>query len=90
MGNIIHETIAVKVWADVDIGIAGTVRRLNKIHGARTHASCQGTIDEGGAEPYPPYVMVSWNSAEAFERIKSEFDVSDIHSSHCLVHPRTN
>ena len=71
MGKTIHETVPVLVWADVDIGIAKAVRRLNEIADVRTHASCQGTIGEGGAQPYPPHVMVSWRSPEAFEKIKA-------------------
>ena len=65
MGNVIHETIPVQVWADVDVGVADLVRRLNAIPGVRTHASCQGTIGEGGAEPYEAHVMVSWWTDEA-------------------------
>lgn len=88
MGNLVHETVPVQVWADIDIGIADVVRRLNEIPGVRTHASCQGTLGEAGAEPYRPHVMVSWNIPEAFETIKAEFDISDRHEAHCLVHPR--
>jgi hypothetical protein len=88
MGNLIHETVPVLVWADVDIGIANAVRRLNEIPGVRTHASCQGTLGEGGAEPYRAHVAVSWNAPEAFERIRAEFDISDVHEAHCFAHPR--
>lgn len=56
----IHTTIPVQVWVDVDNGIADIVKHLQKIPGVRTHASCQGTIGEGGAAPYEPYVEVSW------------------------------
>ena len=88
MGNVIHETVPLKVWADVDVGIANMVRRLNEIPDVRTHASCQGTIGEGGASPYRAHVMVSWRTPEAFRTIQTEFDVSEVHDSHCVAHPR--
>ena len=59
MGNVIHQTVPVLVWADVDVGIADMVRMLNTIPGVRTHANCQGTIGEGGPAPYGPEVSVS-------------------------------
>ncbi len=60
-----HKTRAITVWVDVDDGVADFVILLNKIPGIRTHTSCQGTLGEGGAEPYPPYVMVSWVDDDA-------------------------
>lgn len=60
-----HATVPVLVWADVDVGIADFVRYLNTLPGIRTHASCQGTIGEGGAQPYGPQVMVSWEDDAA-------------------------
>jgi hypothetical protein len=77
MGNVIHKTVPIQVWAEVDEGIADMVRYLNTIPGVRTHSSCQGTIGEGGPEPYPPYVMVTWDSDETLARLKAEFDMSD-------------
>lgn len=65
MTAIVHETIPVQVWADVDVGIADFVRHLNTLPGVRTEACCQGTIGEGGPEPYGPYVMVVWRNDEA-------------------------
>lgn len=65
MAYVVHETTPVQVWADVDVGIADLVRQLNTIEGVRTHASCQGTIGEGGHEPYTAYVMVSWRTDAA-------------------------
>lgn len=56
-----HRTRAVQVWIDVDEGIADLVETLNTIDGLRTLASCQGSIGEGGPEPYGPYVMVCWD-----------------------------
>lgn len=76
MSGTMHETVAIRVWADVDVGIADAVRRLNEIPGIRTHASCQGTIGEGGAEPYGPYVMFSWSDGDALEAVCREFDVT--------------
>ncbi len=70
----VHEEIAVKVWADVDKGIADFVVYLNTIDGVRTDASCQGTIGEGGPAPYPAYVMAHWTE-EALVRLKREFTV---------------
>lgn len=60
MSNVIHKTRALRVWVDVDEGIADLVLVLNDIPGVRTYASCQGTIDEGGAAPYAAHVMVGW------------------------------
>lgn len=75
MGNVIHRTVPVLVWADVDEGIVEFVRKLNTIAGVRTHHSCQGTISEGGAEPYPAYVGVSWVDDEARDRLKEVGDL---------------
>jgi tRNA(Phe) wybutosine-synthesizing methylase Tyw3 len=76
MGNLVHKTRAVQVWAEVDEGIADLVVYLNTIPGVRTFASCQGTIGEGGAEPYRPYVMAAWSDAATLERLQREFDVT--------------
>jgi hypothetical protein len=65
MTAVVHKTVPVQVWADVDEGIADFVRHLNAIPGVRTHACCQGTIGEGGAAPYEAYVSVSWWSEDA-------------------------
>jgi hypothetical protein len=54
MGSINHETRPVQVWIDADLGIAELVEQLNAIEGVRTHASCQGSIGEGGPEQYGP------------------------------------
>lgn len=72
-----HKTIPVQVWADVDEGVAELVTRLNTIPGIRTHASCQGTISEGGADPYGPHVMASWQDDEALSRL-SRFKVEKL------------
>ena len=95
MGNLVHKTRAVQVWADVDEGIADLVAYLNTIPGVRTFASCQGTIEEGGAEPYRPYVMVAWSEAATLARLQTEFDVTfDVGAGPsdqwCSVHPRAH
>jgi hypothetical protein len=84
-----HQQRPIQVWVDVDEGIADVVLYLNAIDGVRTHASCQGTLGEGGAHPYRPQVMVSWSSQEAFERLRGEFDMTEINAGWCYVHPRT-
>ena len=82
---VIHETVRVKVWADIDAGIADMVLRLNDIPGVRTYASCQGTKD------YAPYVMTSWPDEETLERLKAEFEYEDVDmlgSNTAHFHPR--
>ena len=69
-----HQTRPVQVWADVDLGIADMVAYLNTIPGVRTHASCQGTLGEGGPAPYRPQVLTTW-PPEAFERLQRDFDI---------------
>lgn len=69
-----HDTIPIQVWVDVDMGIADAVVYLNTLPGIRTLTSCQGTLDEGGPQPYRPYVMCSW-TPEAAMLLSAEFDV---------------
>lgn len=89
-----HPRKTIMVYVDVDVGIADLVLYLNTIPGVRTHASCQGTIGEGGPNPYRPQVMVTWDSPETFKRLKREFDVSNPDPeavepwAWCYVHPR--
>lgn len=87
-GNHAQRTVLVKV--DVDEGIADLVLYLNTIEGVRTHASCQGTIGEGGPNPYRPQVMVTWDADGVFDRLAGEFDMSDLHRENCwcYVHPK--
>lgn len=82
-----HKTIPVQVWADVDEGIAETVKYLNTIIGVRTYASCQGTLGEGGSEPYGPQVMVSWSNEAALELLKREFAVEILGEHLAYVRP---
>lgn len=84
----IHKEIPVQVWADVDEGIADMVIYLNTIPGVRTMSSCQGTIGEGGPEPYRAQVMVTWDTDETFARLQSEFDVTSQGNHYCYLHPR--
>jgi hypothetical protein len=81
-----HPTIAIQVWADVDQGIAALVKYLNTIPGVRTHASCQGTLGEGGPNPYRPYVMASW-PAEVEAQIAAEYDIELLGEHWGYVHP---
>jgi hypothetical protein len=60
VSSVNHETVPVHVWADIDVGIAAHVSWLNSLEGARTFTSCQGTIGEGGPEPYEPYITAWW------------------------------
>ena len=83
-----HKTIPVQVWADVDEGIAPLVKYLNTIPGVRTHASCQGTIGEGGAEPHGPYVLASYHTEEAEMRLRQEFDCTEVFMATAYIHPR--
>jgi len=82
-----HKQRTIQVWVDVDDGIADAVIYLNTISGVRTLASCQGTIGEGGPNPYRAQVMATWPS-EAFERLKSEFDVTILGDNWGYLHPR--
>jgi hypothetical protein len=75
-----HVTEPVQVWVDVDKGIASLVRYLNTIPGVRTCASCQGTSS------YRPYVMVSWESEEARQRLSAEFDFNCLEDCHQLAY----
>lgn len=70
-----HKQVLIQVWAYVDEGIAELVEYLNSIPGITTHASCQGSIGEGGALPYDPYVMASW-AIENEELLFSQFKVT--------------
>ena len=85
-----HRQITIKVQVDVDEDIAWLVMYLNTIPGVRTHASCQGTIGEGGPKPYRPQVMVTWANEAAFQRLKRQFDLSQVSrkGSWCYVHPK--
>lgn len=82
-----HKTVPVQVWADIDEGVAEMVRYLNTIPGVRTHASCQGTIGEGGPAPYRAQVMATW-PPDTFERLKREFDVTPEGDNWGYLHPR--
>ena len=72
-----HRQVPIQVTVDVDEGIVDLVLYLNTIPGVRTHASCQGTIGEGGPNPYRPQVLVTWATEEARLRLEAEFDTFD-------------
>lgn len=82
-----HETRAVRVWADVDLGVADMVEYLNTIPGVRTMASCQGTIGEGGPHPYRAQVMATWPRA-AEPRLRHEFDATVLGEGWGYLHRR--
>lgn len=84
--TVIHETIPILVWVDIDVGIVDFVRHLNTMPGIRTHSACQGTIGEGGQEPYAPFVMVSWLDDEA-RRSLEPFGLDDLSVEFGYVHP---
>jgi hypothetical protein len=91
MGSVPHvKTERVKVWVDVDEKIAYAVRYLNTIPGVRTHASCQGTIGEGGPEPYGPYVEVTWNDDKGRSAIEQHFDLQIDGTNHGTARPPTH
>jgi len=83
-----HPTVAIQVWVDVDAGIADMVLRLNEIPGVRTMASCQGTLGEGGAEPYGPHVMARWKPS-ALARLMEEYDVELLGECWGYVRPKS-
>lgn len=87
--SVPHKTVPVLVWADIDEGIADAVRYLNTIPGVRTHASCQGTIGEGGAEPYRSQIMATWSSSDVLDRLSSEFDVTPLGNGWGYLHPKS-
>ena len=82
-----HKTVPLQVWVDVDIGIAGFVAWLNTIPGIRTHASCQGTIGEGGPHPYRAQVMATWtDKARALIGDRADFTEEGDHWGY--IHPK--
>jgi hypothetical protein len=83
-----HATRPLQVWIDADLGIADLVEYLNTIPGIRTLASCQGTIGEGGPNPFRAQVMCTW-TMEALSRLWAEFDVEPLGNGFWgYVHPR--
>lgn len=83
-----HKTIPVLCVVDVDEGIASAVKFLNSILGVRTFASCQGTIGEGGASPYPAQVLVHC-SEEILQSLTTYFKIGErIGGECCYIHPR--
>jgi hypothetical protein len=74
--SVPHETVPVWVLVDVDKGIAAFVKSLQKIPGVRTHASCQGTLHDGGLNPYRAQVMVTWENEKAINVLREKFDMT--------------
>jgi hypothetical protein len=83
-----HKTVPVQVWADIDVAIVDVVKHLNTIEGVRTLASCQGTIGEGGPNPYRAQVMVTWANEEAHEILKREYELEELGVAWGYAHPR--
>lgn len=69
-----HPTVPVQVWVDVDEGCVSEVNWLNSLPGVRTFASCQGTIGEGGAEPYRAQIMAAWPT-DTESLLRERYDV---------------
>jgi len=82
-----HPTRPIQVWADVDLGVADLVTYLNTIPGVRTMASCQGTIGEGGPNPYRAQVLATWPK-ELERRLLEEFDITLEGECWGYIHPR--
>jgi hypothetical protein len=83
-----HKTVPVVVVVDVDEGIAHAVEYLNAIPGVRTFASCQGTIGEGGASPYPTQVLIHC-SEEILQSLTPYFTIGErIGGECCYIHLR--
>jgi hypothetical protein len=87
--SVVHDTKPVQVWADIDVEIADFVRHLNTIPGVRTHSCCQGTLGEGGAEPYEAYVGVSWWTDDARKELE-KFSLTVEGEAWGSVHPSEN
>lgn len=78
---IIHDTVPVQVWVEVDTGVADMVRDLNAIPGVRTFASCQG------GNTYGPYVMTYWpEKVDAL--IRERYEVGETGDGWAQLHPR--
>ena len=72
----VHKTVPLPVWVDVDEGISSAVAFLNTLPGVRTFTSCQGTIGEGGAEPYRPFIYAYW-PLDIQSQIEEHFEVGE-------------
>lgn len=82
-----HVTRPMKVWVDIDLGIADLVAWLNWIPGIRTLASCQGTIGEGGPSPYRAQVMASWTPDALKQLLLIGFDITLLGADFGYIHP---
>ena len=83
-----HKTKPILVWVDVDIGIANAVCWLNTIEGIRTIACCQGTIGEGGKNPYGAYVMATW-TPKALKIVRKQFHFKTEGKGWGYLYPKT-
>jgi DNA-binding XRE family transcriptional regulator len=80
----IHKTRPVRVWVDVDQGVADVVDTLNRHPDVRTFASCEGTPGHR-----PAYIMVGWLTTEAFIWLTDNFVLTEISRDNCwaYLHP---
>ena len=72
-----HKVIPIKIWVEVDENICEDVRFLNNLTGVRTFASCQGTLTEGGPEPYKSYILAYWPK-EYDDIIKNKYEIGEL------------
>jgi len=77
---------SVKVWVDIDNGIADEVKWLNRFKGVRTFASCEGTIGEGGANPHKAYVMAYIPEIHLPDILK-KFEIGEKGDGWVYLHP---
>jgi hypothetical protein len=82
-----HDTTPVRVWVDIDTPMVEMVVYLNTLPGLRTISACQGTIGEGGPNPYGPYVMAQW-PVELELRLREEFEIELVGTSWGYIRPR--
>lgn len=82
-----HKTTTVWVKASVDVGIAELVTELQTFPGVFTDASCQGTLNDGGIKPYPPYAMVHWADEAALLLLQAYHTVDIVGDSWGYVRP---
>lgn len=77
----IHKTVPIKVWVDIDKGIAHHVRWLNRLKGVRTFASCQGTKN------YPPDIM-AYVPRRLMPLVKKRFTLGEKGIGWQYLHPK--
>jgi hypothetical protein len=83
------ETEAIRVWVDVDPGIARFVEWLNEQPGVRTRACCEGwaPCGCGTCEAEPANVVVSWSDEATFTWLSRRFKLERIGEALGYVFP---